>query len=117
VGGHGNLGEEEIQMADAGVYMIANLSVHDPDGYRQYESGFFPILKRHGGTFVTFDDKTETFEGETPPDGRVVIFRFPSESAAREWYRDPEYQALSEHRRAATSLQFLTLVHELPPRR
>jgi uncharacterized protein (DUF1330 family) len=103
-------------MAESGVYMVANLTVHDADRYRQYESGFFPILKRHGGSFVTFDDKTETLEGETPPQGRLVIFRFPSESAAREWYRDPEYQALSEHRRAATSLHFLTLVHELPPR-
>ena len=103
-------------MADPGVYMIANLSVEDADRYREYEKGFFPILKRHGGSFVTFDDATTTFEGATPPPGRLVIFRFPSEEAAKKWYDDPEYQALSEHRRAATTLHFLTLVHELPAR-
>lgn len=103
-------------MAETGVYIIANLKVHDRDGYRNYEKGFFPLLKRHGGSFVTFDDKIETLEGESPPGGRLVIFRFPSESAAKEWYRDPDYQALSEHRRAATTLEFLTLVHELPAR-
>ena len=103
-------------MADVGVYMIANLRVHDPGRYREYEKGFFPILKKHGGSFVTFDDAFATLEGESPPEGRLVIFRFPSEAAARGWYGDPEYQALSEHRRAGTKLQFLTLVHELPPR-
>ncbi|MDH3735238.1 MAG: DUF1330 domain-containing protein [Gemmatimonadota bacterium] len=103
-------------MADAGVTLIANLSVHDAAGYKKYEQGFFPILKRHGGSFVTFDDKTETLEGETPPPGRIVLFRFPSEKAAKDWFADPEYQALSEHRRSSTTLHFLTLVHELPPR-
>ena len=103
-------------MSDLPVYMIANLVVEDADRYRQYEKGFFPILQRHGGSFVTFDDFCVTFEGHAPPEGRVVIFRFPSESAARDWYDDPEYQALSEHRRAGTELKFLTLIHGLPPR-
>ena len=103
-------------MSDLPVYMLANLVVEDPDRYRQYEKGFFPILQRHGGSFVTFDDASVTFEGSAPPEGRLVIFRFPSEAAARGWYDDPEYQALSEHRRAATQLVFLTLVHELTPR-
>jgi uncharacterized protein (DUF1330 family) len=101
---------------DLPVYMIANLEVVDADRYREYEKGFFPLLKKHGGSFVTFDDRIETLEGESPPPGRLVIFRFPSETAARGWYDDPEYQALSEHRRAGTKLQFLTMVHELPPR-
>jgi uncharacterized protein (DUF1330 family) len=96
--------------------MVANLVVDDAERYREYEKGFFPILKRHGGEFVTFDDATATLEGVSPPPGRMVIFRFPSETAAREWYGDPDYQSLSEHRRAATQLQFLTLVHGMPPR-
>ena len=103
-------------MADLPVYMLANLVVEDADRYRQYEKGFFAILKRHGGSFVTFDDQPITLEGDAPPEGRLVIFRFPSETTARGWYDDPEYQQLSEHRRAGTRLNFLTMVHELPPR-
>ena len=103
-------------MSDIAVYMIANLVVEDADRYRQYEKGFFPILKRHGGEFFTYDDKSITFEGDSPPPGRVIIFTFPSEDAAKKWYDDPEYQELSEHRRAGTKLRFLTLVHGLPPR-
>ena len=81
-------------MAEVGVYLVANLTVRDADRYRQYEKGFFPLLKRHGGSFVTFDDDIVTLEGQSPPPGRLVLFRFPSEAAARAWYEDPEYQAL-----------------------
>ena len=103
-------------MSDAPAYVIANFTVHDADTYRLYEKGFFPILKKHGGSFFTFDDNTITLEGAAPREGRVVIFQFPSEQAALDWYNDPEYQALSEHRRAGTELQFLTLIHGLPTR-
>jgi uncharacterized protein (DUF1330 family) len=96
--------------------MVANLEIRDAERYRLYEKGFFPILKRHGGEFFTFDDATKTVEGAAPPPGRIVIFRFPSEQAAQAWYDDPEYQAISEHRRAATEMHFLTMVHGLPPR-
>jgi uncharacterized protein (DUF1330 family) len=96
--------------------MIANLVVTDVDTYRQYEKGFFPLLKRYGGEFLTYDDNIKTMEGSAPPPGRIVIFKFPSEQQAEDWYNDPDYQALSEHRRAGAPLQFLTMVHSLPAR-
>ena len=103
-------------MSDAPAYVVANFTINDKDEYRKYEKGFFPILKKHGGSFFTFDDNTIHLEGSDPRSGRMVIFQFPSEEAARTWYDDPEYQALSEHRRAGTELVSLTLVHGLPPR-
>ena len=103
-------------MADTPCYYIANFDIHDAETYRKYEKGFFPILKKHGGQFITYDDATETVEGESPRTGRVVMFQFPNEDAAKAWWDDPEYQALSEHRRAGTRMHFLTRVHGLPPR-
>ena len=103
-------------MSEVGVYMIANLTVNDADEYRKYEKGFFPILKKIGGEFITFDDNHETLEGTDPLEGRVIIFKFPSEKAAKNWYNDAEYQALSEFRRSGTVLKALTLVKELAPR-
>ena len=58
-------------MSDIKVYMIANLQIHDPKKYREYEKGFFPILKKHGGEFITFDDNIDHFEGDNPMTGRV----------------------------------------------
>jgi uncharacterized protein (DUF1330 family) len=103
-------------MADVPVYVVVNLHVEDSARYLQYEKGFFPILKKHQGKFITYDDDIVTFEGELPRSGRMVIFTFPSEQAAKDWYNDPDYQDLSEHRRAGTRLEFLTMVHGLPPR-
>ena len=103
-------------MSDIPVYVIANLIVTDAEKYREYEKGFFSILKKYDGQFITFDDNHHTFEGEAPRQGRMIIFQFPSEEKAKAWYQDADYQALSEHRRAGTNLQFLTMVHGLPPR-
>ena len=104
-------------MSDLPVYMVVNLSsIHHHDAYRTYEKGFFPLLKKYGGEFITFDDNSITLEGQAPREGRMIIFQFPSEQAAKDWYADADYQALSEHRRAGTTLDFLTIVHSLPPR-
>ncbi|MBT4519106.1 MAG: DUF1330 domain-containing protein [Halieaceae bacterium] len=103
-------------MPDVPVYMIANFEIEDAESYRKYEKGFFPILKRFGGSFFTYDDSTITLEGPDAPPGRIVIFQFPSEEKGRAWYNDPDYQALSEFRRAGTKFHFLTMVHGLPPR-
>ncbi len=103
-------------MSDAPAFMVANFTINDKDEYRKYEKGFFPILKKHGGSFFTYDDNTTHLEGEEPRSGRMVIFQFPSEAAAKAWYDDPEYQAISEFRRAGTSMTSLTLVHGLAPR-
>jgi len=98
------------------VYVVANFEIEDAETYRSYEKGFFRILRKHGGLFITYDDETVNFEGHDPLKGRVVIFSFPSEEAARNWYNDPRYQALSEYRRVGTKLKFLTMVHGLPAR-
>ena len=103
-------------MSDVEVYMIANLVVDDADEYRKYEKGFFTILKKFGGEFLTFDDSHECLEGNPPLEGRVVIFKFPSEEAAKQWYSSDDYQEISKFRRASTTLKNLTLVHGLPPR-
>lgn len=104
-------------MADVPVYMVVNLRITDSATYRKYEKGFFPLLKKYAGEFVTYDDKPINFEGEAPRSGRMIIFKFPSEQAARNWYADVDYQAISEFRRAGTIMEFLTLVHGLPPRK
>ncbi|MAT91890.1 MAG: hypothetical protein CME59_04760 [Halioglobus sp.] len=103
-------------MSDVPVYMVVNLAITDPQPYRTYEKGFFGLLKKYGGEFITYDDNPLTLEGDAPRAGRMIIFKFPSEQAAQDWYADADYQALSEHRRAGTKLDFLCLVHGQPPR-
>jgi uncharacterized protein (DUF1330 family) len=103
-------------MSDVPVYMVVNLKITDAGSYREYEKGFFGVLKKYGGTFLTFDDSAETFEGVAPREGRMIMFSFPSEQAAKDWYADADYQALSENRRAGTKLEFLTMIKGMPAR-
>ena len=55
------------------VYMIANLKIEDAETYRKYEKGFFPILKKHGGSFITYDDAITHLEGSTPVDTAIAV--------------------------------------------
>jgi uncharacterized protein (DUF1330 family) len=103
-------------MSDIPVYMIVNLEITNPDEYKIYEKGFFSLLKKYNGTFVTYDDNPIHLEGESARPGRMIIFKFPSEKAGKDWFADAEYQKLSEHRRSGTKMNFLTMVHGLPPR-
>lgn len=98
------------------VYMIVNLIITDKEEYRLYEKGFFALLKKYEGTFVTYDDNSVTLEGCAPREGRMIIFCFPTKELGEKWYADVEYQKLSERRRAGTEMQFLTMVHGLAPR-
>ena len=104
-------------MSENKVYIIANLIINDKDTYSNYEKGFFPLLKKHGGEFITYDNEAEHFEGTSPIEGRSVIFTFPSPEAAREWYQDTDYQELAGHRRSSAILKNLTMVKSLPPRK
>ena len=103
-------------MKNISVYMIVNLQINDPDEYKIYEKGFFPFLKKHNGSFITFDDSPECLEGNKAKQfDRVIIFSFPSEQDADNWWNDDDYQKLSEHRRAATEIT-LQKVKGMAPR-
>lgn len=84
------------------AYIVATMSVHDADTYRRYTARTPAILARHGGRFLTRGDPVTTLEGE-PFGQRMVLLEFPDAAAARAFYDDPEYQEVSQFRRAAAS--------------
>lgn len=104
-------------MNDIPIFMIAHFNIVDATAYRKYEKRFFPILKRHRGEFLTYDDSPTTLEGAEPMDGRVVLLRFPSEEAAMGWYADPEYKEISQFRLEGTRAKFFSIIHGLAPRK
>ena len=74
---------------------------------------FFQSSKKHNGSFITFDDSPEHKEGDTPLNGRVILFGFEAEEDANNWFNDPEYQELSEFRRAGTDTHSITFTKML----
>lgn len=99
------------------IYIVVNLKINDPEEYRIYEKGFFSFLKKHNGKFITFDDSPECLEGNLPKQfDRVILFSFPSEEDADNWWNDTEYQKLSLHRRNATEIT-LQKIKGMAPRK
>ena len=50
-------------MENIKVFVMANIIITDADEYKNYEKGFFPILKKHNGIFLTYDDNHKHKEG------------------------------------------------------
>lgn len=97
------------------VRFIAHFTVTNPDEYRIYEKGFFPILRSHGGRFLTYDDAPTILEGSYEQ-GRTVVLEFESEEALNTWWNSPEYRELAIHRHAGTTTHSVTVIHSPPGR-
>lgn len=86
-------------------YVIAQISVTDPEAYPAYVAKVLPVVEMFGGEFLVRGGQSESFEG-TPPGDRTVVIRFPSYQAARDWYHSDEYAPIKAMRMAAsTSVQ------------
>jgi uncharacterized protein (DUF1330 family) len=82
------------------AYVIAEVSVTDPEGYEQYKPLAGASVAAHGGTYEVRGGAIEPLEGE-PVGGRIVVLRFDSLDAARAWYHSDDYQAALPLRQAA----------------
>ena len=106
------VGYDSSTMSESPVHFIAHFTINDADKYHVYEKGFFPILKAHNGTFLTYDDNVKVLEG-TPAAGRTVVIQFESEAACMTWWNSPEYRELATHRHAGTTTHSISIVHAI----
>jgi len=82
------------------AYVVARVAIHDRGPYGRYAAAFMPVLQQYGGRLLASDEQPEPLEGE---DGRkLVLLAFADKAAARAWVDSPEYQAISEDRRAGS---------------
>ncbi len=86
-------------------YVVAQITVTDPDAYPAYVAKVQPIIAKFGGEFIVRGGKSVSYEG-TPPGDRTVVVRFPSYDKAMEWYHSEDYAEAKAMRMAAsTSVQ------------
>jgi len=73
-------------------YFVANYTITNQSGYKQYLAAVEPILKAHGAESIVVDRDCELLEGSA---GQVtVVLRFATKAAAKAWYGSPDYQAI-----------------------
>ncbi len=82
------------------AYIIARVTITDPEQYRHYLNATPPIIEKYGGKAIARSTEPLTLEG---PDEtrRIVILQFPGVDKAREFYHSPEYRKARKLREGA----------------
>ena len=83
------------------AYYILTQTITDTERYqKEYIPGVMPFLAKYKGEVMVAEFETEPLQGD-PPKGLVVI-RFPSRQAIRDFMDDPEYKPLKALRISIT---------------
>ena len=95
------------------AYVIAEVEITNPEGYKEYSAMVPATIQQHGGRFLARGGRAQALEGDWPERRRVII-EFPSVEAARKWWDSPEYQKAKALRQAHSKGRLL-LIEGVPP--
>ena len=86
-------------------YVIARITVTNPEAYAEYAKGATAAIKQYGGRPLVRGGAHEALEGEARP--RNVVIEFDSVEQARRYYHSPEYRAAKAKRDGACEAEFV----------
>jgi len=95
------------------AYLLANIDVTDPEGYKAYSAEVGPLIAAHGGRVLIRAGACDVVEGDWQP-RRVVLIEFPSLDAARAFYHSPEYAPVKQIRLDNSTAE-VTLIDGVAP--
>jgi uncharacterized protein (DUF1330 family) len=90
------------------VFIINNMTIHDPAEYGAYLRAFMEVFRKFNGQVLVAEDAPGPLEGAWPYD-RTVVLGFPSREDALRWYESPEYKAIVVHRFKGTTSNVVIL--------
>jgi uncharacterized protein (DUF1330 family) len=90
------------------AYVLAEIEITNPDGYKEYTAIVPATIAQYGGKFLTRGGAVEVLEGDWPQRRRVII-QFDSMAAAKRWWDSPEYAKPKSMRRANSNGRLLLL--------
>ncbi|MBR0650949.1 DUF1330 domain-containing protein [Roseomonas terrae] len=83
------------------AYLVANITVTDPERFPPYRAKVPAVVEQFGGRFHVRAGTVHPLEGDLGFD-RFVVIEFPSMEAARAFYDSPEYAPLLKLRSETT---------------
>lgn len=86
-------------------YLIAHVSISDPDAYAAYASAAGDAMKEFNPRIIAWSGLYENLEGEAHE--RHVIFEFDSFAEAKRFYESPAYQSAKALRASAATGTFV----------
>ena len=90
------------------AYVLAEIEVTNPEGYKEYTKLVPATIAKYGGRFLIRGGASEALEGDWPQLRRVML-EFPTMDAARKWWRSPEYEKPKAMRQAASQGRLLLI--------
>jgi len=88
------------------AYIIARVSVTDPDQYAKYKLLTPEAIESSGGRFIVRGGASEVLEG-IGDDRRVVVLEFPDTATAKAFYDSPAYTHAREVREGAADMEMI----------
>lgn len=85
------------------VYILSRLTIHDRIEYDKYDKLFDEVFSKFDGKLLSVDEEPLVLAGEWEAT-RSVIIEFPSKQAAFAWMQSDDYQEISKHRNAGSTL-------------
>ena len=90
------------------AYVMAEVEITNPDGYKEYSKQVPATIEKFGGRFLHRGGPITALEGEWPAVRRVLI-EFPTPDAARQWFDSEEYAKPKAMRRANSKGRLILL--------
>ena len=79
------------------AYLLANITVNNPENYKEYVSKVKSVVEKFGGEYLIRGGEMNIIEGVWPNERNIVI-KFPSREKAMEWYNSEEYKPIRQIR-------------------
>jgi uncharacterized protein (DUF1330 family) len=87
------------------AYIIADIDIHDAEGYQEYRQLAPATIAAYGGKYVVRAGQVEIVEGDWIPK-RLVMLEFETMEQARAWLTSEQYLAVKSirHRTAESNI-------------
>jgi uncharacterized protein (DUF1330 family) len=90
------------------AYLIANIEIHDAQGYEEYKEKASSAVRNFGGRYLARGGRHEVLEGTWEPT-RLVLLEFPDMATLEAWYLSSNYAIAKPFRLASARSDFIAL--------
>jgi uncharacterized protein (DUF1330 family) len=90
------------------AYVIAEVTITDPQGFEAYRQMVPATIAKYGGKFVVRGGAMEMLEGNWEPK-RLVIIEFESAERAKQWWASEDYREAKELRQRTAQTNLIVI--------
>jgi len=90
------------------AYVIARVTVSDPEQYAEYTQRTPAVIASFGGRFLARGGRTVTIEGPEA-EGRIVVLEFDSLDQAVACFTSSAYEEAKQYRLGAAEMQLIAV--------